>query len=153
MAKVKGVPTGMNIKQAPTGVKSKHVPTGVKVISVLYYIGAVLGVLAGIFLILGAGMLGSLVEQIPLAGLFGGLFVVFGIVMIGFGVLGFFVGRGLWNGDAWARIVAIIFAGISVLFALISLIAGDFSSIFSLVVNGLIGYYLWFSNEVKAAFA
>jgi hypothetical protein len=132
---------------------SKQVPTGVKIISVLYYIGAVASLLFGILMIVGAGALGALIENIPFAALFGGLFVVLGIVMIALAVLSFFIGRGLWKGQKWARIIVIIFAILGLIGAIFNLINGQWSSIISLIINGVIGYYLLFSKSVKAAFA
>lgn len=133
----------------------KKVPVGVKVISVLYYIGAVFGVLFGILFMAGAGLMGTLATQIPGLGLLGsGLFVVGGLVMIGIGVLGFFVGRGLWKAHAWARIVAIVFAALGILMAIISMVQGNIASnLFGLVLNLAIGGYLLLSSDVKAAFA
>jgi len=133
----------------------QSVPTGVKVIAVLYYIGAVLGIIFGLLFLVGTGMMGSIANQIPLLGALGaGLFVVGGIIMIGLGVLGFFVGRGLWKARPWARIVAIIFAALGILMAVISMIQGSIASnIFNLVIQLVIGGYLLFSNNVKQAFA
>ncbi len=133
----------------------QQVPVGVKIISVLYYIGAVLGVIFGILFLVGAGAIGSIADQIPLFGALGAaLFVVGGIILIGLGVLGFFIGRGLWKARSWARIVAIIFAALGILLAVVSMVQGEIlSNIFGLVINLVIGGYLLFSNSVKEAFA
>jgi len=68
-----------------------------------------------------------------------------------FAVLSFFIGRGLWKGQKWARIITII-AGIGIflsgLFS-ITTIAG----IIYLVIGGFIAGYLLFSKEVKTFFA
>ena len=128
-----------------------EVPTGVKVISVLYYIGAVVELLLAIALFVGAGTIAS---KIPLIGALGsGLFIVMGVVLIGLAVLSFFVGKGLWKAQKWARIVAIIFSVLGVLFAILGMVQGQVAgNIFSLVVSGAIGGYLLFSGSVKAAF-
>jgi hypothetical protein len=133
-----------------------NVPTGVKVISVLYYIAAVLSLLGGIAMLVGAGLIGSLANSIPLLGLFGGgLFVVGAIIMIGLAALDFFVGLGLWKGQQWARIVAIIFAALGALSALVSLVQGNIGGggIVGLIIHGLIGGYLLLNSSVKMAFA
>jgi hypothetical protein len=140
------------------GVKmaaEKQIPTGVKIISILYYIGAVLGVIIGLLFIVAAGMMASFADQIPLIGSLGtGLFIVGGIILIGLGVLGFFIGKGLWKLKSWARITAIVFACLGVLSALTSMFQGDFSgNIFGLVFNGVIGWYLLLNKEAKQAFA
>src|SRR3989344_3949370 len=115
-----------------------EVPTGVKVISVLYYIGAAFELLLAIALFIGAGTIAS---KIPLIGALGsGLFIIAGVVLIGLAVLSFFVGRGLWKAQKWARIVAIIFAVLGVLFAVLGMVQGQIASnVLSLVISGAIG--------------
>jgi len=137
-----------------TPVVGKQIPVGVKIISVLYYIGAVVMLLLGITMIFGAGFMGSLANQIPFMAILGtGFFIIGAIIIIAFAVLSLFVARGLWKGQKWARIVAIIFAVLGVIGAIINIVSGDFGSIIKLIINGLIGYYLWFVNSVKTAFA
>ena len=127
------------------------VPTGVKIISVLYYIGAVLELLLGIALFVGAG---ALKAKIPFLAILGPFLIIGGIVLVGLAVLSFFVGRGLWKAQKWSRVVAIIFAVIGVLLTLIGMVQGNIASnIISLVISAAIGGYLLFSNDVKAAFS
>lgn len=135
-----------NAEAIPTNV----VPTGVKVIAVLYYIVAGLSVLGAIAFFFGAGFLADL---IPILALFGGILIVVGIVILLFAVLDFFIGRGLWKAQKWARIVAIIFSILGIIGAIISLIQKDFTNIVTLIVHGLIAYYLIFNASVKQAFA
>lgn len=126
------------------------VPTGVKIISVLYYIGAVFEVIFGILLFVGAG---ALKTKFPILAVLGPFLVVGGIILLGLAVLSFFVGRGLWKGQKWARIVAIIFAALGVLLAIIGMLQGNIAgNILSLVVSAAIGGYLLFSSSVKSAF-
>lgn len=128
-----------------------EVPTGVKVISVLYYIGAVVELLLGIALFAGAD---AIKRQVPLLAVLGPFLIVGGIILLGLAVLSFFVGRGLWKGQKWARIVAIIFAALGVLLAVVGMVQGQIASnIVSLVISGAIGGYLLFSSSVKSAFA
>ena len=137
-----------------------EIPTGVKVISVLYYVLAALTALGGVMmLVMGAGFgvlagrggLGAIVGAIGV-----GVFIVAGIIAIAFGILEFFVARGLWNARNWARIVAIIFSAIGILGALGvvggTMVGGIISNLFWLVVNALIGGYLLLSKEAKAVF-
>lgn len=132
----------------------KQMPTGVKVISVLYYIGAAFALIGGILLIAGGGLMGSLIEELGVFALFGGLFLVLGVIFIGLAILSFFIGRGLWKGQKWARIIAIIFAILGVLGAISSLIGGEWvSGIINLIIQGLIGYYLLFNKAAKEAFS
>jgi uncharacterized membrane protein (DUF2068 family) len=135
-----------------------NVPVGAKIISILYYIGAVLLVILGIIMLVGAGMLGTLTQSIPLLGMLGAfgaaLFIVIGIIMILMGILFFFVGKGLWKGKNWARWVAIVLAIIGIIIAIASMFSpkGIASNIVSLIINLIIGGYLLFSKGVKSAF-
>ena len=135
-------------------VDKKQVPTGVKVISVLYYIGAFLGVIFGILSIFGAGMISSVASKIPLIGVMGSvLFIIVGVILLCLGILSFFVARGLWKAKNWARIVAIIFSCLGIVMAIISMISGNVSgNIFNLLIQLVIGGYLLFNNKVKEAF-
>jgi hypothetical protein len=135
--------------------KEKNVPIGVKVISVLYYIGAVFGILLGLLFLVGAGAMGALASQIPLIGALGaGLFIIGAIILLAFGILGIFIGRGLWKAKNWARIVSIIFACLGIILAIVSIISGSIATnLISLIINGFIGWYLLFNSEVKKAFA
>jgi hypothetical protein len=131
---------------------NKEMPVGVKIIAVLDYIGAALGVIFGLLFLFGAGAVGSMMPYFGALG--GAMFAVAGVFMIGLGVLAFFVGRGLWRGQAWARIVSIILAVLGVISALFSIFGNNVGGgIFNLLLNGIIGGYLWFSKEAKAAFA
>ncbi len=135
---------------------NKSVPTGAKVISVLYYISAGLYALFGVFLLLGAGVIGAILNQlIPLLGMLGmGFLAVIGIFLIGLGVLSFFIGRGLWKAQKWARILAIIFAILGILGNVLSLLSGiTVSLIVMSAVNLFIAGYLLFSSSVREAFA
>ena len=125
-----------------------NIPTGVKIISVLHYIGAVLFLIGGFVAFAGGAFLNSV-----LPAFIGGLVAFAGVIFIVLAVLYFFMGMGLWKGQNWARIVAIIFAVLGVISGLLSVFSGNYGSIVSLVIAAVIGYYLWFNKEVKAAFA
>jgi uncharacterized BrkB/YihY/UPF0761 family membrane protein len=151
MAKAKKV-----IKAKQAG-RSNKVPIGVQIISVLYYIGAVLCVLCGILFIVGANaIVAALIDAVPeleSMGVGAGLFIFFGIVLIGLSVLSFFVGRGLWKLKRWAKILAIILAILGVISAVYSIIKDyNFGDIINILLNVVIGAYLIFSKEVKKAF-
>ncbi len=139
-------------------MKRSDVPVGAKIISVLYYIGAIACLLLGLLLFVAAGFADTIAnataELSGLGGVIATLGVVGGVVMIAGAALFFFIGRGLWKGQAWARIVAIIFALLGIISAVNAFAQGVvLEGIFNLIVGGVIGCYLLFDNEVKAAFA
>jgi len=130
------------------------IPTLVKVISILYYVMAGLLVLLGLSFIFGGGYLNSILQSIPILnilGILGSALLVFaGVVMILFGILDFFIGRGLWHTKNWARILVIVFAILGILASFNSLTTAV--GIISLLYNLAIGGYLLFSKEAKKAF-
>ena len=132
-----------------------NVPTGVKILAVLDYIGAVLLLLLGIGMIFGAGSIGEIFKSIPLIGTWlSGFIIVLAIILIAFAVLSFFMGRGLWKGQNWARILTIIFAILGVISAVMGMVNGNITgNIVSLIIEGVIGGYLLFSKSVKSAFS
>ncbi len=136
-------------------IQQKQVPVGVKIISVLYFIAAILLIILGALFIVGAGLVSILAEQISILSLIGtGAFVIVGIIFIGLGILGFFVGIGLWKGRGWARILAIIFSVIGIIVSSIEMYRGQTSeNIFGLIISLVILVYLLFSKKVKVAFA
>jgi len=142
----------------------KNPPFGVKFISILTYIGSGLIFLIAIFfLILGITIFSSptsmpLPSEIDL-GIFGSLseftgtfsiFITF--ILILFSILVFFIARYLWKGRVWARILVIVFSILGVLSSLISLFQGDFSSLWGLIINFLIAWYLLFNLKAKKFF-
>ncbi len=132
----------------------KEVPTGVKIISILYYISAVLGVLLTIFLFAGIAFLSTLFPFLTAISAWGyGLVIFSAILALGFSALSFFIARGLWKLKNWARMLAIVFAGLGVLGGLYSLFSGfSFSMVIELAVQAAIGGYLLFAKEAKRAF-
>jgi len=133
-------------------MEGKKIPTGVKVISILYYITAILAIIFGLLFLFGGGAIANLIPGLGILG--GGLFIVIGIIFIGLGILGFFIGRGLWKAKKWARILVIVFAGLGIISAITQMVQGDFmSSIINLAINGIIGGYLIISKKVKKTFA
>lgn len=129
--------------------KTKDAPVGVKVIAILYYIGAASLALLSMFAFVGGNFLSSLFGNT--AGL--GLGVFFAIIILGFAFLAFFIGRGLWKSQNWARVLAIIFAILGIFGAFKSLFAGAYaSSILDLAIEGWIAWYLLFQKDMKKFF-
>lgn len=123
-------------------------PTGVKVISVLFYIEAVLSVILAIVAFVAGNVLANM--GIPFVTALG---VGLGIILLIWAVLTFFIGRGLWKGQSWARILAIVFAVLGLIGSISSLASGVIlSGIVGLLVSGAIGWYLIFCKQVKTFF-
>lgn len=144
----------MNKKQVVSG--AKVIPVGVKVVSVFFYLIAA-------FLILGGGLpvIESLIGREIISGEPVGptarsLGLGFGIIALIPGILSFLVARGLWKGVKWARIAAIILAGLQTLFLLLLfgtlITAGIITYVAPTVIGVAIIGYLLFSQSAKAAF-
>lgn len=141
--------------------KDMLIPLGVKIISILNYCLAVIMLLAAIALLfLGTTVLAvlNIEESLGIEGTVG--FAILGGLSLFFlllAVLGFFIGRGLWKGQNWARIVVIVFAVLGIFTGLGSLLLGKYESIvgliFDLTVDLLVGGYLLFNQKVRSAFA
>ena len=156
---------GTQQNQTAVQTPTSGAPTLVKIISVLAYIDAgflalmaIGSIIGGIVFMsggsLGAGLgdtLGAIVGLF--ASLAGVMFLVLGVICIPFAILYFFIGKGLWNGKNWARVVTIVFSLLGVLISIISLIQGSWGSILILLVNGAIAGYFLFSKEAKGFFA
>ena len=133
--------------------EQKEIPLGVKIISVLNYVNAVLSVLIGLlFIILALTNYNITIpetgEQVSTIAI-----VVLSVLLIIVGVISFFIGRGLWKGQNWARITSIILSAIGVVFAAASLTTGGLSNAFGLVINVIVAGYLAFNKKVKKAFS
>lgn len=133
----------------------KNTPTGVKVISVLMYIIAALLLLLSLLFFVGSQAAErALQEQYPtFATLGAAIFVLLGILLLVVGILYIFIGKGLWKGKNWAKIVAIILSALGLLQAILSIRTTVSSGILMLAINGVIIYYLGFSKEAKKFFS
>jgi uncharacterized membrane protein (DUF2068 family) len=113
----------------------KQRPIGVTIIALL----AILGGIA----FLGSGI-GTLI-LIPLMGIFigSGLFIL--------GLAYFLMAYGLWKGKSWAWMLTLILSGIGIIVGIGSIIVGNIGSIFHIIINAIIIYYLYRPN-VKSFF-
>jgi hypothetical protein len=83
--------------------------------------------------------------------LFGGVSIAIGAVLIAIAIVSFVVAYGLLKGRRWAWTVTIILSIISIVWNAITLAGGNFFGIVSIVVSGIIIYYLY-RPHVKAFF-
>jgi len=139
--------------QTQQQVTIKEVPIWVKIISVLYYMGGVFGIIGGVLLLVGASFIDSLFSQISEFTL-GSTMMIIGIITLVFGILDIFIGMGLWKTKNWARVVVIFFGFIGILMGIfITVKSGFLSAVVVFIMNLLIVGYLLFNKKVKEAFA
>ena len=107
----------------------KHRPLGVTIIAILTAIGGI------VFLASGAVL----------------LIVGIGIILLALGIAYFVMAYGLWTGKRWAWSITLILSVIGIIVAIASIVAGNVGSIISIIINGVVIYYLYRPN-VKAFF-
>ena len=76
--------------------------------------------------------------------------VTAGIAMA-IGIASFVLSWGLLKGKGWSWIITMILSIISVVFGIIGLASGGIPNIFSIIINGIILYYMY-KPEVKSYF-
>ena len=131
-----------------------------KIIAILAYIKAFLLILSGVGLFLGGlistAIVGSLgidriIELMGDTGTLSPEVVAFilsslilgGLMVVVLGLIVWRIGRGLWRGSNWARVVVIV---LMVLVFIDSLISFDVAT---LILSGVVGGYLWFNHDAK----
>jgi hypothetical protein len=140
--------------------ETKAPPLGVKLISIYFYASAIIltifiGIHLLIFLPIGLKNPGN-VDGLDI--FIGYLFwALLPLVMasVPIAILSFFIGRGLWNGGWWARIVAIIPLFLGSIFFVDRLISNfDRTSWFliPLIINLIVIIYLFFNKKAKEYF-
>jgi hypothetical protein len=159
-------PASSGWASAPTGYASAPPPMAgmmerpgwVLFAAVMQFIGAAALLILGLFALVGGSFIAALFEGGlgEFSDVFAGLIMVIGVIMLLFGVLALFIGLGLLKGRAWAKIVAIIFAALGAIAAVLSLLQGEFGSLLNLALNGLIIYALvnpqskaWFEQQAR----
>jgi uncharacterized membrane protein (DUF2068 family) len=108
-------------------------------------INAIILIAGGIFGVSTAGLLGT--DLGPLAG----AIAVTSSIVIALGVASLIIAWGLLTGKGWAWIVTVIISIFSIIMSIIAIATGNFGSIISLIINGVILYYMY-RPDVKAYF-
>jgi hypothetical protein len=81
----------------------------------------------------------------------GGIGIAFGIVLLALAIVSFVVAYGLLKGLGWAWTVTVILSITSTVFNAISIATGNIAAIISIIISGIIIYYLY-RPHVKAYF-
>ncbi len=135
-------------------MKGEQAPIIVKILAILSYVSAGLLVISGIASLVASGRISSMLSSVPILSIIGalgsGLFITLAIVLILFSVLYFFVGRGLWNGQGWARTLTIVLAILGFLGSLGALTTAP--GIIILIYDGAVAGYLLFAKDAKEFF-
>jgi hypothetical protein len=124
-------------------------PTGITILVILEVIGALILLIVGLAIAAFSGFIGMYIPpgMVP-PEMLAGIVVFVGALLVILSLLGFLVAWGLWTGKRWSWYIAFILAILGALGSLLSLPSG----ILSLIIDGLIIWYLWRPN-VKAFFS
>lgn len=131
-------------------------PTGVTIIAVLMAIAGIVMIIAGISALAFAPFIPIAVpsQDLP-AGLsmtmLGGIAVASGAFMLALGIAGLVISYGLFKGNGWAWTAAVVLSIIGIATSVLAIATGNFGSVISLIINGVILYYLY-RPHVKAYF-
>jgi hypothetical protein len=104
-------------------------PLGVVIIAVLTAIGGIIFLASGAVLLL----------------------IGIGIIFLALGIVFLVMAYGLWNGKPWAWTITLILSVIGIILAIISISFGNIGSILSIILHGVVIYYLYRPN-VKVYF-
>ncbi len=83
--------------------------------------------------------------------LLGGIGIAIGGVLLAIAIASFIVAYGLLKGLGWAWTITVILSIISIVFNAISIATGNIAAIISIIISGIILYYLY-RPHVKAYF-
>lgn len=75
--------------------------------------------------------------------------IITGIIFVLFGIFSVILGVYLSKLKQWARYVIIFLSVFSFFYAILNIINGLFTSIFGLILNGFIAWYLIFNKDLK----
>jgi len=136
----------MTVEQRPTPAR----PLGVTILAILAAISGVLGLLAGVAAVGLGGAAGAAAGNPGL----GGLVSMFGLFLIVTSLLSIAFAYGAWTLKPWAWTLGMAAAVLGIIGAILGFVNDSsqlMSTIFSIVINGVIIYYLN-TPAVKAAF-
>lgn len=131
-------------------------PTGVTIIAVLMVIAGIVMIIAGISAMAVAPLLPMAVpsQDLPAglsATMLGGIAVGSGAFMLALGIAGLVIAYGLFKGKGWAWTAAVVLSIIGIVMSAVAIATGNFGSVISIIINGVILYYLY-RPHVKAYF-
>jgi len=135
-------------------------PTGVTILAVLYFIGTAFLAICGLLFIVGGSMLSGLAQSGgPGSAIFAAGGAVLGAFFLVLALLELAIGIGFIKLQNWARVVAIVFTGIAVLFGAFGMLGMlAHVMVFALMVRVItLAIQIWilvylFKPDVKQAF-
>ena len=150
--------------------RTRSRPLGVTIVAILAIIDGIILLTGGILAVtivplVSSGLNGTLsnitvtdqqgqqvkVQRTGMTGIVATIAIVAGSVAIVLGIVWFVLAWGLLTGKGWAWIITVILSIISIVFGIVGIASGGAPSIISLIINGVILYYMYRPN-VKSYF-
>jgi hypothetical protein len=128
----------------------KKVPLGISIITILMYIGAIIDIAMGIFMVLDKNSLSDA------SAFTDSVFLYYGIALIVVGIIIGLMAMGLHSASNGVRLVIAVIMGIKVLagaYALIFISGIRLEGFVTALVAGIILYYLYGDEDSKAFFS
>ena len=110
------------------------------ILVILEALSGLFGVLGGLALI-AVGMFAGM-PMMELPEFLSMIASVLGFVLLVYGLISFALAYGLWKSQGWAWTWSLIFAVIGAIFAIVPMLSGAFTEIFSVIIALIIIYYL-----------
>ena len=144
-------------------------PIGIKIVSIFFLISGLLGILFGALVFLGALLGFSLLSSVDVqsminnnpglsilgiesgTGLFTTIFIL-GVFVLFWGVIEWYIGKGLWRAVRIWYVAASILILIGLLTSLALVISLSYSGLIPLILYGVFGYFLWLDKNSRAYF-
>lgn len=131
-------------------------PVGVTIIGILMAIAGIAMIVAGISAIALAPIIPMATEdqELPMGlspTMLGTFAMVSGAILLALGIASLVIAYGLFKGMSWAWTAAVALSIIGIVISIVSIVTGNFGSVVSLIINGVILYYLY-RPHVKAYF-
>jgi uncharacterized membrane protein HdeD (DUF308 family) len=131
--------------------QQKHRPLGVTIIAVLTIIGGIAFLASGITAVTVAPFLSGTSTNNNNNIIAPILSALTGFALLILGIAYFVMAYGLLKAKGWAWTITVVLSCIGIALGFVSIVTGHIGSIFSVVINGLILYYIYRPN-VKSFF-
>lgn len=129
----------------------KKIPLGVKFLIILYALGVLFYIIAGVISIIMPDILSN-IPNFDLSKFGKYVYYEFAALMAVFAIISIFLVYGLIRLRNWARIIAMIISAIFIIGGILSILEKNIISIINLILNLIILSYLLFMPSVKKAF-
>jgi len=132
------------MKKVSTTISApRRVPLGVEILAILVWISAALTIILALLAFTGSTVIDTILsnvspENLSWSGVGTAVLIFIGLILLLCAVLDYFIGKALWQGKNWARILILIISALGFI--------DSFNPfrVVGLIINGIIIWYLGF---------